>query len=142
MAEVPILYIATISLILLVIGRIYIARKKWVPWEHMGSGASIVCIGALLNTLAVLFNRHKMPVDCVGVEWCVRQVSTSSTNTLMDENTRLSFLVDIFRLPKDVLVSVGDITMLFGACITLIAGLANVWSYWKRKTRWFHSDPS
>src|SRR6056297_2561891 len=109
------IWIHCISYQLILIGIVLNLEKKYMK---------IFFLGTLLNFIVILFNGMKMPVrlplDMVNAweNFIYLNSSRDLIHTIMNSNTRLNFLGDIFVLkdpyPFTKAVSIGDILLLLG----------------------------
>ncbi len=117
------LYVATLLFLLVVI----LLNRRSPAIVLMG-------VGIFLNFLVIAANGGKMPVSAEGLARAgmeeyvaILQSGTVLTHQLVDEQTRLAFLADIFAVPEPYpfprVFSVGDALLGVGAFWFLVGGM-------------------
>jgi hypothetical protein len=107
----PIFYIASMFILLVA-----------VAYNYRIPGFPLIVLGLGLNLLAILFNRGYMPasIEALAIAGHKSVIPGQVTNNsiVMEPNTQLYFLCDIFAIPKGFIFpnvfSVGDISLTAG----------------------------
>lgn len=119
----PLVYVGTFLLLMTVI------------WLNRRSPALLLMgAGILLNLLVIAANDGKMPVSAdglirAGLEHYIEPLEAGSviTHQLLHDETRLSFLADIFVLakpyPRPKVFSLGDVVLAAGALWFIVGGM-------------------
>ena len=116
-AWTPYVYALSMALLLLVVGL-----------NHSVPGMAFLGMGLFLNTLTIWVNGGRMPASLLALQTAgfllvgdVAPVWQSNNSILMDENSRLQFLCDVFALPKSWpltnIFSIGDVLISLGGVI-------------------------
>jgi len=121
----PHMYVLSMTLLLLAVGL-----------NHSVPGMAFLGMGLLLNALTISVNGGRMPASLWALQTAgflpvgdVAPFWQSNNSILMDENSRLRFLCDIFALPKSWplanIFSVGDVLVSLGGVVFIHKILAH-----------------